>query len=58
MERVMSAVRLARWQAEPELVRRTERFTLDQAVDAYRRLRRGEVHGRAVVTPELSTELN
>jgi alcohol dehydrogenase, propanol-preferring len=30
---------------------RTERFTLGQTVDAYRRLRRGEVHGRVVVTP-------
>ena len=29
----------------------TECFTLGQAVDAYRRLRRGEVQGRAVVTP-------
>ena len=29
----------------------TERLTLGQAVDAYRRLRRGEVRGRAVVTP-------
>ena len=29
----------------------TECFTLGQAVDAYRRLRRGEVRGRAVVTP-------
>jgi len=29
----------------------TERFTLGQAVDSYRRLRRGEVRGRAVVTP-------
>jgi len=28
-----------------------ECFTLGQAVDAYRRLRRGEVRGRAVVTP-------
>src|SRR5580704_2078680 len=29
----------------------TQCFTLGQAVDAYRRLRRGEVQGRAVVTP-------
>jgi propanol-preferring alcohol dehydrogenase len=29
----------------------TECFTLGQAVDAYRRLRRGEVRGRAVVRP-------
>ena len=29
----------------------TECFTLGQPVDAYRRLRRGEVQGRAVVTP-------
>ena len=28
-----------------------QRFTLDQAADAYRLLRRGELHGRAVVTP-------
>ena len=30
---------------------RAQRFTLDQAADAYRLLRRGELHGRAVVTP-------
>jgi alcohol dehydrogenase, propanol-preferring len=30
-----------------------ERFPLDQAVDAYARLRRGDVVGRAVVTPQL-----
>jgi alcohol dehydrogenase, propanol-preferring len=30
-----------------------ECFTLDQAIDAYRRLRRGEVGSRAVVTPGL-----
>jgi propanol-preferring alcohol dehydrogenase len=30
---------------------RAQRFTLAQAADAYRLLRRGEVHGRAVVTP-------
>jgi propanol-preferring alcohol dehydrogenase len=29
----------------------TECFTLGQAVDAYRRLRRGEMQGRAMVTP-------
>jgi propanol-preferring alcohol dehydrogenase len=29
-----------------------ECFTLGQAVDAYRRLRRGEIRGRAVVTPD------
>jgi D-arabinose 1-dehydrogenase-like Zn-dependent alcohol dehydrogenase len=29
----------------------TECLTLGQAADAYRRLRRGEVRGRAVVTP-------
>ena len=28
-----------------------ERMALGQAVEAYRRLRRGDVHGRAVVTP-------
>ncbi len=32
----------------------TECFTLGQAVDAYRRLRRGEVRGRAVITPGTS----
>ena len=30
-----------------------ERITLDDALDAYRRLRRGEVIGRAVVTPSV-----
>ncbi len=29
-------------------------FTLGQAVDAYQRLRRGEVRGRAVITPGTS----
>jgi len=29
-----------------------ECFTLGEAADAYRRLRRGEVRGRAVVTPD------
>lgn len=33
----------------------TERFTLCQTAEAYRRLRRGEVHGRAVVTPGSSS---
>jgi hypothetical protein len=32
----------------------TECSTLGRAVDAYRRLRRGEVQGRAVVTPSSS----
>ena len=70
----MPAVRLLRWQSEPELVgvpvpepagpcpqgragavrAETECFTLGQAVDAYRRLRRGEVRGRAVITPGTS----
>jgi propanol-preferring alcohol dehydrogenase len=31
-----------------------ECFTLRQAADAYRRLRRGEIRGRAVVTPGAS----
>lgn len=30
---------------------RVERLTLEQAVEAYRRLRRGEISGRAVVIP-------
>jgi alcohol dehydrogenase, propanol-preferring len=29
----------------------TERFSLDQALDAYARLRRGEIRGRAVIVP-------
>ena len=29
-----------------------ERFGLDEAVDAYRQLRAGEVRGRAVIVPE------
>jgi propanol-preferring alcohol dehydrogenase len=64
------SVHIPTWGTLPELVEvvalaragaistQTERFTLDQAADAYRRLRRGEVHGRAVVTPGTSNELN
>ena len=29
-----------------------ERFTLDQAPEVYARLRKGEIRGRAVISPE------
>jgi len=57
------SVHLPTWGTLPELAEvvalaragavraETECLMLGQAVDAYRRLRRGEVHGRAVVTP-------
>jgi hypothetical protein len=62
----MSALRLLPWQSEPKLVTvpvpepgpgggpllgRLSASRCARPVDAYRRLGRGEVYGRAVVTP-------
>jgi propanol-preferring alcohol dehydrogenase len=61
------AVHIPTWGTLPELAElvalaragiirtRTERFTLGQAADAYRRLRDGAVHGRAVIVPDTDT---
>jgi propanol-preferring alcohol dehydrogenase len=64
------SVHIPTWGTLPELVEvvalaragaihtRTEPFTLGQTVDAYRRLRRGEILGRAVVTPGTTAMLD
>ena len=61
-----STVSTPNWGTLPELIEvvelarsgvlevRVERFALGDAIDAYRRLRTGQVLGRAVVTPSLN----